>query len=141
MIFDRKRAFSLIEILIALAVAALAASLVVPVVMQNQDKAKHRVSMLNLKEVGKAMEKHYLEKGAFPVFKNWPEVAAEESPLREYLNDIPATDSFGKEYNIEESDEKGYLFQGWAIEGKLSKEYPDYTVKTGAKLELKGQKS
>jgi prepilin-type N-terminal cleavage/methylation domain-containing protein len=140
MIVTRKRAFSLIEILIALAIAGLAASLVVPVVMQNQDKAKHKVSMLNLNEVGKAMEKHYLEKGVFPVFKNWPEVAAEESPLREYLNEIPATDSFGKEYNVEESTEKGYIFQGWAIEGKLGKEYPDYSVRTGAKLKLKNQK-
>jgi len=140
MIFNRKRAFSLIEILIALAIAGLAASLIAPVVMQNQDKAKHQISMLNLKEVGKAMEKHYLEKGVFPVFKSWPEVAAEESPLREYLDDIPAGDAWGKEYNIEESDEKGYIFQGWAIQGKLAKEYPDYTVKTGAKLELKNQK-
>lgn len=130
------RAFSLIEVLIALAIVLLGASLVVPVVRGNHDKAAYKVSVMNLKEVGKAMEKHYLEKGAYPVFKSWKEVSAEDSPLVEYLNEIPTADAFGREFKIERSDESGYEFRGYSVESD-PEEYPDYFLVPGPKIKNK----
>lgn len=136
-----KRGFSLIEILIAIAILALAASFVYPVVNNKRDKAAYETSLINLGAIAKAMEHHYLEKGKYPVFGSWDEVSdpAETNPLREYVNDIPATDNFGRKYNIKESTENGYHFEGFAIPGKLAKEYPDYSYATGGKLK-KGKK-
>lgn len=135
----KQRAFSLIEILIALAIVALAASLVVPVVNGNRDRAAYRVSIENLRQVSKAMENHYLEKGVYPVFSDWSQLSAENSPLREYINDIPTGDAWGRPFVIESSTETEYKFSGFAIEGKLSEEYPDYYYIPGPKLKKKGQ--
>jgi len=130
------RAFSLIEVLIAIAIVALGASLIVPVVQGNHDKAAYKVSVMNLKSVGSAMEKHYLEKGVYPVFKDWEEVAAEGSPLNEYMNEIPKADAFGRPYKIEKSDESGYEFRGYSVE-KEPEEYPDYYLVPGPKIKNK----
>ena len=135
----QNRAFSLIEILIALAILGLIASLVLPVVKQRRDTAAYDVSRLNLFQVSKAMEKHYLEKGVYPSFQTWTEVHAENSPLREYLNDIPKVDGFGRDYEIVTSDESGYEFEGFGLDGHLKDNYPDYTVSTGSK-QRKGKK-
>ncbi len=132
----QNRAFSLIEVLIAIAIVALGASLVVPVVQGNRDKAAYKVSVMNLKQVGKAMEKHYLEKGVYPVFQSWQEVSAENSPLLEYMNEIPAADAFGRDYKIERSDEAGYEFRGYSVE-KNPEDYPDYWLVPGPKIKNK----
>lgn len=136
-----KRAFSLIEVLIVIAIFGLIYSFVSPVVKNSRNKAAYETSLINLGNVAKAMEHHYLEKGKYPIFQNWDEVAdpAETNPLREYVNDIPATDNFGRKYNVKESTESNYQFEGFAIPGKLAKEYPDYSFATGGKLK-KGKK-
>lgn len=133
----RNRAFSLIEILIVLAIMGLIASLVIPVVKRNRDKAAYEVSEMNLYQVAKAMEKHYLEKGKFPVFDKWADVAAPDSPLKEYLNDIPEKDAFGKEYMVE-SSETEYTLTGFGISGKLGVAYPDFTYVPGPKRKTSG---
>ena len=129
-----KRAFSLIEVLIVVAILALLASLVLPVVKGNKDKANYEVSKRNLWEVAKAMEKHYLEVGQYPIFKAWGEVAAETSPLLEYLNEVPAGDAWSRPYNIVSSTENSYEFQGYSIPGKLKKNHPDYFLINGPKF-------
>lgn len=136
---SKKRAFSLIEILITIAIIGLAASLVVPVVQGNRNKSAYEVSIINLGSVAKAMEHHYLEKGAYPELKTWDDLAGENSPLAEYLNEIPATDAFDRKYNVKESTPEGYIFEGFKIPGKLGKDFPDYSFSTGAKLK-KGKK-
>ncbi len=131
------RAFSFIEVMIAIAIVALGASLIMPGMKQSKDKAAYELSKINLASVAKAMEHHYLEKGVYPVFKSWDEVASPDSALMEYVNDVPATDGFDRPYNIKESTEAGYTFEGFAIPGKLKNEYGDYKVSTGGKLKNK----
>ena len=133
---NMKKAFSLIEILIVLAILGLLASLILPVVRGNRDKAAYEVSVLNLFEVAKAMDKHYLEKGKYPIFSSWEEVSAEDSPLREYLNDIPKTDGFGKPYSIAKSDESSFEFGGFGVKGKENT-YKDYKGIPGPKIVYK----
>lgn len=134
----RNRAFSLIEILIVLAILGLIASLVLPVVKSNRDKAAYEVSVMNLFQVAKAMEKHYLEKGKYPVFQKWGEVSGSESPLKEYLNDIPEKDGFGRDYRVAESTESDYVFEGFGISGKLGESYPDFQYGPGPKMKTSG---
>lgn len=134
------RAFTLIEALIVVAILLLLASLIVPVVQGSKAKSAYQTSYVNLSEVAKAMEKHYLERGKYPVFQSWEEVAAEESPLREYLNDIPAKDSLGRPYKVEESSEKTFRFRGFGLEGKLHEEYGDYMALPGPKMKKADEK-
>ena len=130
------KAFSLIEVLIVLAILGLLASLILPVVRGNRDRAAYDISVMNLYEVAKAMDKHYLERGAYPVFSSWDEVAAENSPLREYLNDIPKTDGFGRSYDIIKSEEGDFEFGGFGVKGKEDK-FKDYVGVPGPKIDYK----
>ena len=132
------RAFSLIEILIVLAILGLIASLVVPVVKRNKDKAAYEVSVINLYQVAKAMEKHYLETGKYPVFQKWDEVTGVDSPLKEYLNDVPTEDGWGRKYTVN-SSESEYELGGFGISGKLGVAYPDFTYVPGPKRKTAGQ--
>jgi len=134
----RQKAFSLIEVLIVVGILALVASLTLPVVKGNSDKARYQTSVVNLNEVAKAMEKHYLEKGHYPEFNSWEEAASEESPLLEYINDIPKTDAWGRKFNITSSRTE-YKLEGFAIPGKLGEEYEDYFYLTGVKFRTKSQ--
>ena len=128
----KNRAFSLIEILIVLAIAGLIASLVYPVVTQGRDKAAYQTSMANLYQVAKAMEKHYLETGKYPVFSNWEELSSSDA-LTEYINEIPKTDDFNRPYRLELSTETEYTLMGFGIPGKLAKTFPDYSFSTNLK--------
>ncbi len=131
---SKKRAFSLIEVLIVIAIIALIASLAVPMVKRNRDEAAYETSIINLMQVAKAMEKHYLETGAYPLFGNWKELSAEDSPLAEYLNDVPASDGWGREYRVLTSTETEYLFEGFGYDDR---DHTDYTVGVGVKLKKK----
>ena len=134
----KRRAFSLVEVLIAVGIVALGASLIVPVMKTNRDKASYKVSMMNLLEVGKAMEKNYLERGAYPVFQSWEEISSEESPLLEYVNDIPKTDAWGRPYRIVESTPTNYVFEGLSLNSqKFQEEHPDYQCVNGPKIKNK----
>jgi type II secretory pathway pseudopilin PulG len=133
------KAFSLAEVLIALGIIALMASLIFPVMQGNRERAAYNVSVTNLKEVAKAMEKHYLEKGQYPVFANWNELAASDSPLLEYVNEVPKTDEWGRPFSIVESTDAGYIFEGLSAKGRLKEEYPDYTFETNVRYKQKGK--
>lgn len=133
------KAFSLAEVLIALGIIALMASLIFPVMQGNRERAAYNVSVTNLKEVSKAMEKYYLEKGVYPVFSNWDEVAASDSPLLEYVNEIPKADEWNRPFTVKESTESGYMFEGLSAKGKLAEEYPDYTYETNVRFKQKGK--
>lgn len=134
----KQRAFSLIEVLIVLGILALIASLTLPVIKGNQDKAKYQTSIMNLHEVAKSMEKHYLEKGNYPEFSSWDEVASDQSPLLEYINDVPTGDAWGRKYNIT-SSKTDYKLEGFAIPGKLGEEFEDYFYLTSVKFRTKSQ--
>ena len=134
----KQKAFSLIEVLIVVGILALVASLTLPVVNGNHDKARYKTSVVNLSEVAKAMEKHYLEKGFYPEFTSWDELASDDSPLLEYINDIPKEDPWGRKYNVTSSKTE-YKLEGFGIPGKLGEEYEDYYYLTSVKFRTKSQ--
>jgi hypothetical protein len=124
------RALSVIVVLVLIAAVA------VRQVDHRRDNAAYQVSVRELYEVAKAMEKHYLTKGKYPVFDNWEEVVAWDSPLREFLDedeDFPENDSLGREYRIETSTEKEYRFEGFDSEGSSNRHRPDFAYETKLK--------
>jgi prepilin-type N-terminal cleavage/methylation domain-containing protein len=140
MIQNKKRGFSLIEILIVIAILALIGSLVYPVVQGNRDKSAYEVSVTNLSSVAKAMEHYYLEKGKYPALKDWSELTTDASPLAEYITTVPTEDASHRKYKVKESTETGYVFEGLGLPGKMNRDYPDYSFSTGAKMK-KGKKA
>ena len=138
------RGIGLIDVAISICVVSLALSFVLPVYHSIECKVKYEKSVMQLKSVSDAMEKHYLETGRFPVFENWSQLAVPDSPLvtEGYVEKIPAQDAFGRPFQGQ-CDGTTYELKGMSIisfNKKLVSNYPDYSFKTGAKFTQKGKK-
>ncbi|MCB1042110.1 MAG: prepilin-type N-terminal cleavage/methylation domain-containing protein [Acidobacteria bacterium] len=133
----KNRAFSLMEVLIVLVILGLLISLVAPRALERLHKAKYQTSIINLKAIANAMEQYQTEHGKYPVFNSWTEVSAPQSPLREYVTEIPTGDNWGRPFHAK-SSETDYLFSGEAIpKPKMALEYPAYSFVPGP-TQLKG---
>ncbi len=138
------RGFGLIDVAISICVVALLASFVIPVYQAGENTVKYEESVMKLKSVADAMEKHYLETGIYPAFEDWSRLAVADNPLvsEEYLKEVPTKDAFGR-FFLGKSDGSTYELQGMSIisfNAKLVSKYPDYSFKTGAKFQQKGKK-
>lgn len=60
------RAFTLIELLVVILIIAILASLIVPQVMGNQDKAKVAAAQSDLRVLSDALDRYKLEVGKYP---------------------------------------------------------------------------
>jgi len=60
------RGFTLIELLVVILIIAILASLIVPQVMGNQDKAKVAAAQSDLRVLGDALDRYKLDVGSFP---------------------------------------------------------------------------
>jgi type II secretory pathway pseudopilin PulG len=140
-----KKGVGIIDILNGLLILALAASFVVPVFKQKEDKIKYQDSVLALRKVAAAMEKHYLETGLYPAFQEFSQLVGTENPLvkGEYIDAVPGADAWGRAYRGK-SDGKEYEISGFAVPSKNEKlvsNHNDYKFSTGAKHGMKGQRS
>lgn len=127
----KRRAFSLMEVLIVLVILGLLISLVAPKAKERLAKAKYQTSIINLKSIAGAMEEYQTEHGKYPVFSSWKDVCSPQSPLHEYITKIPESDDWGRPYRGR-STENDYAFSGEAIQSdKLTDRYPAYTFVPG----------
>ncbi|MCB1050854.1 MAG: type II secretion system protein GspG [Acidobacteria bacterium] len=140
-----KKGFGIIDILNGILILALAASFVVPVIKQKDEKAKYKESVKMLRQVAAAMERHYLETGSYPVFENFSEIAGTGSSLvsGEYIENVPGTDAWGRPFQGK-SDGKEYTLEGFSVRSsneKMVSQYNDYKFSTGSKFNMKGQRT
>ena len=130
----RSSAFSLVEVMIVVVILGLLFSMVLPAFKSNVDKTKYETSVMNLKSVAKAMEQYYLQKGKYPTFKSWDEVCATNSPLLQFLSEIPKKDGWGRPFYIQSSENK-YELRGQASPNeKLKDEFKAYKISTDLKF-------
>ncbi len=128
----KNKGFSLLEILIALAIIALIASVAVPKYLNSVNKARWISSRQQLKRVAEAFDQYNLDHGYYPEFASWDEIATPDNVLiKEGLIDyIPLKDKFGQKYEGY-SKKDTYLFIGHAAPGKWGMKYPKYYIKDG----------
>lgn len=61
-----RRAFTVLEVLIAMAIICILSALMMPVFVQAKEKAKETVCMNNLKQLGMALELYHNDNGEYP---------------------------------------------------------------------------
>lgn len=79
----RRRAFTLVELLVALAIIALLLSLVVPRYFGSLSRAEEAVLKENLALMRDAIDKHYADNGRYPA-------ALEDLVAKKYLRALPS---------------------------------------------------
>jgi general secretion pathway protein G len=128
------KAFTLVEVMIVVVILGLLFSMVLPAFKSNVDKTKYNTSVMNLTSVAKAMEQYYLQYGKYPTFKSWSEVAAENSPLLNFITKIPATDGWGRPFTIKSTDNE-YELKGQGCPNEKFKDiYQPYIIVTDMKF-------
>jgi general secretion pathway protein G len=136
---EKKSAFSLIEVMIVLVILGLLASLIIPTYRDRVDKTKYETSKLNLQAIAKAMEQYHMDHSRYPVFQGWQELAAEQSPLRRYINTIPLEDGWGRPYEVKVTEQSYELLARGVPDPELKQEYPDFKVTTDIRFSLVDQ--
>ena len=128
----KNKGFSLLELLIVLAIIGLIASIAVPKYLNSMNKARWETSRQQLKRVAEAFDQFNLDRGYYPEFASWDEIAVPDNILIKegYIDKIPLKDKFGTKYEgYSKSDT--YLFTGHAAPGKYATRYPKYYLKEG----------
>jgi general secretion pathway protein G len=87
---QRQRGFSLMELLIALMIIGVIATLGIRALTGNTDKARYIKVMDNLRMVGQGLDQYYMaNNGKYPDFTSWEAMVEPNSPLVK-KNLIPA---------------------------------------------------
>lgn len=128
----KQKGFSLLELLIVLAIIGLIASIAVPKYLNAMNKARWETSRQELKRVAEAFDQYNLDMGYYPEFASWDEIAVSDNVLIKegYIDKIPTKDKFGNKYDGY-SKADTYLFTGHAANGKFAVRYPKYYIRDG----------
>ena len=128
----KNKGFSLLELLIVLAIIGLIASVAVPKYLNSMNKARWETSRMQLKRIAEAFDQFNLDRGYYPEFASWDEIATPTNILIKegYVDTISLMDKFGQKYDgSSKADE--YLFLGHSARGKFALRYPKYYLKDG----------
>lgn len=129
----KNKGFSLLELLIVIAIVGLIASVAVPKYLRSTNKARWETSRLELKRVAEAFDQYNLDHGVYPEFASWEEIASSDNILIRdgYIDKIPLKDKFGRNYEGS-SKADTYVFSGEAAPGeKFALDYPKYYIMEG----------
>jgi len=128
----KNRGFSLLELLIVLAIIGLIASIAVPKYLNAMNKARWETSRQELKRVAEAFDQFNLDRGHYPEFASWDEIAVPDNILIKegYIDTIPLKDKFGQKYEGYAKADT-YLFTGHSAPGKFAIRYPKYHIRDG----------
>ncbi len=98
---DRRNGFSLLELLIAMMIIAVIATLGVKQYAKYSARARHLKASDQLKLVGEGLDQYYLKHGRYPEFGSFDAMVATDSPLvKESLipPNMPAKDPWEQSY-------------------------------------------
>ncbi len=103
------RGFTLIEILIVVAIIAVLAAILIPNFYRAQTQSKVSASRLNLRHLGLALESYHTENPAYPVSASPADANIVLTPLvPNFMPEIPADPCTGNPYKYKSADGTTY---------------------------------
>jgi prepilin-type N-terminal cleavage/methylation domain-containing protein len=95
--FRKRRGFSLMELLAVVTILGIIAAIIVPRVAVSSDTAKTKVNSHNKATINAAVERWYIEKGAWPA-NNLSDIAAD---INYFPSGIPSNPVDGSAYTLD----------------------------------------
>jgi len=123
------KGFSLIELLIVVAILALIASFVFPKITGRFEETKVKTTKIQLKEIKRALEMYKLDNGHYPTTEQGlkalvekPTIPPEPKNWKQYLETVPK-DAWGNEFiYISPADSHPYELKSKGADGELGTE-------------------
>ena len=117
MMTTNDRGFSLIELLIVLAVIGVLSTIAVPQLVRAYDRSRQRVSMADMRSIAAANGTYHVANGAFPT------TFADLMP--EYLNPVPPADAWNNAWAYERASDDDYTLTSYGQDGVSGPAAPD----------------
>jgi general secretion pathway protein G len=117
LISDRRRAgFTLIEILVAMAIIGIVSSIATYSLFNAFEKARQRSTMADIRGVANAVEAYSLDSGLPPTASgNWQELIDNLTPI--YAKHLPDSDHWKNGYTYSSDGTGGYTIESFGRDG------------------------
>jgi general secretion pathway protein G len=117
MMTNNDRGFSLIELLIVLAVVGVLSGIAVPQLLRAYERSRQRVSMADMRSIAAANATYHVDSGAFP--------ATFADLMPEYLNPVPPADAWNNAWAYERASDDDYVLTSYGQGGASGPAAPD----------------
>jgi general secretion pathway protein G len=125
--------FTLLELLIVVAIVGIVAAIAMPSMQYALDKSKQRVTMTDLRTVGGALTQYYLDQSYYP---DGSLTAQQLVPiLRVYSGDVPYEDRWGNEFGYSANAGSYYSVESFGHDGIDGTDI-DYLTRNDFNLDL-----
>lgn len=119
------KGFTLVELLIVVAIIGIVAGIAIPNLLNAVDKGKQKRTMTDMRSIGTAVETYAVENSSYPIAASAAAIKAVIDPI--YIKEMPSVDGWSHSFQVD-SSATGYTIYSQGKDGAGSSCPPGTTT-------------